>query len=203
MSITGDIDIRVKVAMSDWTPSGFSALFSKWTDTTQNSFMFSVNTSGVLVVNVSTTGSNNISASSTAATGVSDGDSKWVRVTVDVDNGASGWTARFYTSDDGSSWVQLGSDVVTGTVISLFDGTSNVAIGARSQGNAYLSKAKIFYVELRNGIDGTVVSKFDPSEADWNATSWTSSDTSEVWTVNQSGSPAAALVQGEIVLVSS
>jgi hypothetical protein len=42
---------------------------------------------------------------------------------------------------------------------------------------------KIFKAEIRNGIDGTLAVDFDPT--DWSSGStWTSSETGEVWTKN-------------------
>jgi hypothetical protein len=53
LDITGDIDIRVKVALADWTPAGVTGLVSKWLTTgNQRSYSFRVNTNGALRLDV-------------------------------------------------------------------------------------------------------------------------------------------------------
>ena len=56
---------------------------------------------------------------------------------------------------------------------------------------------KIYTAEIRNGIDGPIVARFNPAlDARPGDTSFTSSTTGEVWTINQSGADPAQLVAG-------
>lgn len=190
VSITGDIDLRCKVAMDDWTPAASSALVAKWETTgNQRTIWFAIFTDGRLFVEYSTAGTSGVTTLSTAnLSALAAGSTKWVRATVDVDNGASGHDIKFYTSDDGVSWTQLGATVTTAGVISLFDGTATLNVGGRGTGLSPLA-GNVYYAEIRNGIDGTVVAKFDantvPQAGTRTPSSWTS-DTGEIWTVNGS-----------------
>ncbi|HYH49645.1 MAG TPA: hypothetical protein VEG38_08860, partial [Acidimicrobiia bacterium] len=91
------------------------------------------------------------------------GEVHWVRAVLDVNNEASGNDVFFYTSEDGETWTQLGNTVTTAGVTSIFDSTSAVEIGSRFGGTVGALAGSVYYVEIRNGIDGTVVNSFDAS----------------------------------------
>jgi hypothetical protein len=197
-SVTGDIDIRVKVAMDDWTPAAVvDCLITKIASVTQISYLFRVDSSGKLRLTWSSNGTS-VTADrdllSTVATGFVDGSLHWVRTTLDVDNGAAGSSAKFYTSDDGVAWVQLGA-TVNSIVTSIFDSTSQVEIGTQQLGTTFPMHGKIFYAEIRDGIDGGVVLTFDPEDGLSGALSFDSSRTGETYTINQSGTPSAEIVR--------
>lgn len=135
-NITGDIDIRVKASLNDWTPSARQTLAAKYLPTgNQRSWRFQVisateGTPGCLRLYWSNNGSTVLLATSTAATGISDGAVKWCRVTLDVNNGAAGCDTKFYLSDDGVNWAQLGSTVTQPFTTSIFESTALYQIGA-------------------------------------------------------------------------
>jgi hypothetical protein len=135
LDITGDIDIRVQVALNDWTPAAISRLAGKYGVSGQRSYLFDINTSGVLRLTWSSDGTTNNTFPS-VATGITDGAVKWVRATLDVDNGASGNDIKFFLSDDGVTWTQLGSTVTTAGVASLFNSTALVSVGSDGAGGA-------------------------------------------------------------------
>jgi hypothetical protein len=150
--------------------------------------LFELQISGTLLLYHSPDGSIIRSTSSTVSVGFTDGARHWVRVT----RSASTGDVKFYTSTDGQAWTQLGATVST-TVEGLFDGTAQVQIGAFGGSGDSFGPGKIYYAELRNGIDGTVVTKFDPRR--FSSTNLTADMlTGEIWTVNQSGSPSATIV---------
>lgn len=191
-SVTGDTDIRVKVACDDWTPNSNNYLWTKSVGAPQLSYLFYVSTTGLLSFYWSEDGSTpKGNKQSTVATGLVNGALKWVRVTVDIDNGAVGHTITFYLSDDGDDWTVLGVPVVTAGVTSIFDSTTTIEIGSQAGGVSPMA-AKVYYAELRNGIDGMVVASFNIPDEAVGETSFTSS-TGEVWTINQSGSNPALL----------
>jgi len=158
LDITGDIDLRVKVAMDDWTPSAAQVLLSKYQydPDGQRSYSLYLNTAGNLVFSWTTNGLTDISKTSTVATGVTDGSTKWVRATLDVDNGASGNTVTFFTSDDGTTWTVLGSPVVTAGTTSVYSSTAVLVIGAANTGFDSPARGKFFRAQVLNGIGGTV-----------------------------------------------
>jgi hypothetical protein len=188
VSVTGDIDIRVKVALDDWTPVAVNALVAKWTSP-NNSYLLRVAVGGALAFFISLDGTVNVGAGSTASPTVSDGEPLWLRVTRVQSSGV----VTFYTSADGLSWAQLGDTAIISAGSAIFDGTAKLEVGTQAGGTANPLAGQAYYAELRNGIDGAVVAKFDPiNDALLGDTSFTS-DTGEVWTINQSGSPAAEL----------
>jgi hypothetical protein len=134
--ITGDIDIRCKASLNDWTPAARQTLVAKYQPTgNQRSWRFQVisateGTTGCLRLYWSNNGSAALFATSTAATGLADGSVKWCRATLDVNNGAAGCDVKFYLSDDGVSWTQLGSTVTQAFTTSIFDSTALYQIGA-------------------------------------------------------------------------
>ena len=141
LSITGDIDIQCRVSMADWTPDSDSETFvGKWESSgDERSFAFRVTTGGNLQLVWSENGLGGgglPTETSSVATGLTDGDEKWVRVTMDVDNGSSDADIKFWTADDSSgspgSWTQLGSTQNHGSTTSIYDGTALFSVGAFS-----------------------------------------------------------------------
>ena len=202
VSITGDIDIRARVSSNDWTPAVAETIMAKWGAAGQRSWILRLTTAGNLELLWSADGTATADTdTSTATVGFADGSVHWVRATEDVNNGAAGHDTKFYTSDDydpttgAGTWTQLGTTVTTAGTTSIFDSTAVVEMGSAVSGaSSELLIGKVYYGELRNGLAGTVVAAFDPARAAAGATSLTAY-TGEVWTINTSGSPAAALVR--------
>jgi hypothetical protein len=188
LDITGDLDLRAYVALDDWTPSAIMSLVTKWDPTgNQRSYNLSVNTDGTLILYVSTNGTAITTNTSTAATGITDGSVRWVRATLDVDNGSSQNEVKFWTSTDGTSWTQLGNTITNSGTTSVFAGTANVVIAA--QGNtANPTAGKIYRAQVCNGIDGTPVLDVDTSViTSGSATSFTAL-TGQTVTINRATS---------------
>lgn len=192
VDIAGDIDLRIKIALNDWTPAAASAVLSKANVSTSTNYRLDVDPAGTLTFRWSA-GGVAASKTSTAALGLADGSTKWLRVTHDVNNGAAGNDVKFWTSDDGASWTQLGATVTTAGVVSRDTNAFALSVGSgKFDGTASPAAGKVFYAEVLSGIAGTVVARMDATEAADGAGSWTSS-TGEVWTVNTSGAPTARL----------
>lgn len=136
LDITGDIDIKAKVTMNDWTPSDPKYVVGKYETTNERSYWLAITTSGFLSLTVSTDGTSGtqVSGSSSIATGLADGATKWVRATLDVNDGAGNRVYKFYLSDDGTTWTQLGTTVTTAGTTSIHSGTSRLSIGTISTG---------------------------------------------------------------------
>lgn len=163
LDITGDIDMRARIAPDDWTPSPQNfRIISKWDGASQNSYLFSIaQPTGYLRMSWSPTGStSSLSAETTVAPTISDGSPLWVRATLDVDNGAGGYDAKFYTSVDGITWTQLGSTITGVGTTSIFSSNRPVEFGALVSGTAY-SAGKFYRTQIFNGINGTKVLDID------------------------------------------
>jgi hypothetical protein len=192
LDITGDIDIRVKVALDDWTPSGQVALVSKWQSTaTSRSFALIVNTSGTLAFQRSVDSVATLLATSSVATGITDGATKWVRATCLVNNGSGSSDVNFYTSDDGLTWTQLGTTQTTAGTTATYSGTAVLEVGSITNGAGSNSRGKFFRAQVLNGIGGTVVfdANFESSITSLLQTTFTESSTNGATvTINRSGS---------------
>lgn len=180
LDIVGDIDLIAKIAPDDWTPAADSYILAKYTVTAnQRSYALILSTTGTLTLQFSPDGTASVSKASTAnLSTLANGATKWVRATMDVDNGASGYDVRFYTSDDGTTWTQLGTTVTTATATSIFASTAVLEIGSRNAGTGDFFAGKFFEGYVKSGIDGTAVAHPVAS------TTGVTDATPRTWTVN-------------------
>jgi hypothetical protein len=164
LNITGDIDLRVQVALDDYTFAASQALIAKYDTTTSNrSYGLFVNPSGFPFIQHSTSGTVGIITAATATLPVLDGTPIWIRGTLDVDNGAGGFDAKFFTSNDGITWTQLGTTVTVAGTTSIFVSTTRVEIGSQNVGIAQNASGKFYRAQILNGIDGVPVLDVDTS----------------------------------------
>ena len=188
LDITGDLDIRCLVALNSWTPSATNTLVGKST-ANQLSYNLSVRTTGGLRFQYSTNGTTFTNRDSTATISANGGSALWVRVTLTANNGASGHDVKFYTSpaSDGANWTQLGSTVTNAGTVTMFSGTSVIAVGLDvTQGLA--TTGRLYRTQVLDGIDGTTVLDIDcDAITDGSNTSFTAV-TGQTVTINRSTS---------------
>jgi hypothetical protein len=164
LQITGDIDLRIKVALNDWTPSALNALIAKMPNNTSASgYGLCLQTDGTLMMAWGN-GTASFNKASTVIVPAQDGDIKWVRSTLKVNNGASGNDVNFYTSDNGTTWTQLGSTVTTASVTSIATSTNILGIGSFTGGGTGLA-GRYYRAQVLNGINGTTILDVDTSVA--------------------------------------
>ena len=158
-NITGDIDIRVKVSLLDWTPASLSTIAAAFQNLSGgNLWRFSVTNSGTLRFGTYTTTA--VDTDSSVATGITDGATKWVRVTSRVSDGQT----IFYTGDDGIVWTQLGTTLTHGQLGPRTQlNCPYYELGSYGVGASNQASGTFYRAEFRRGIDGTVVVKFDGS----------------------------------------
>lgn len=177
--LTGDIDLRVRVAMDDWTPATESTLIAKYTATgNQRSYALAVTATGALIFRWSENGTAEKTETSSVVNTFTNGSTHWVRATLDVNNGASDAEVKFYTSEDGSTWTQLGATQLNGATTSLFSSTAPLELGSQTGGTVNRLAGKIFRAEVRDGIGGTL------GAAPIATTSGITDSTGVTWTVN-------------------
>lgn len=164
LDVVSDIDIRVLAALNDWTPVANAGLLNKYLTTgNQRSYRFIVNPAGTLGMYWTVDGIATITTASTAATGFTGSTAHWVRMTLDVDNGASGYDLKFWTADGSllnpsvSDFTQLGATVVGGATTSIFSGTANVGIGFGYNTDNEVWPGNLYRAQIYDGIDGTLV----------------------------------------------
>ena len=196
-SITGDMEVRALVALYDWTPGAAMTIMAKNAGANQLSWRFGVDTSGNLTYAWSTLGvAFVVTKTSTSAVVAGDGQKIWVRVTMDVDNGAAGNDGAFYTSTtynpdtNQGTWSQLGTTVTTATATSIFDSTSILELGSETTGTGNLLNGRIYRAQLYSGINGTLIADFNVESAKRDAATFTAT-TGEVWTITSTGANPA------------
>jgi hypothetical protein len=182
LDITGDLDLRAQVSMDAF--SGVQVILSKRTAaTTQSSYQMDFSGATVRII-WSEDGTTNTNVTSTANVPYSPGTAFWVRATLDVDNGASGYDVKFFTSDNGSSWTQLGTTVTGVATTSVYAGTSNLIVGSIAASNPLAGR--IYRAQVLDGIDGTKVLDVDcDAITDGSATSF-QAVTGQTVTINRS-----------------
>ena len=202
--ITADITVVARIALDDWTPGASSTIASKWVTTgNQRSWKFDVTTAGALNFGWTTNGTNLtfVSASSSAnLSALAPGAWKWVAATLDVDNGASGRSVRFWTSDDGTTWTQLGTTQTLGTVTSVFNGTAYIRVSGLGDDTQHFA-GNVSHLSVRDGIGasgvvgGTEVFAFEAEDLVIADTFMSTSG--HTVTVNRSGTPDTDMVVAE------
>lgn len=187
LDIIGDIDVRAELTPTAWAGSHASDAYEvmgKYNFTSnQRSWRLMVNASGSLQFAWSTTGADFIGWNSSASVPFAPGQRGAIRATLDVNNGAGGYSLRWYTAPSlAGPWTQLGNTRTATGVTSIFNSTAPLEVGDVSTiGFADVAR-RIHKVEVRNGIGGTVVASPDFTVQAPGATSFADS-TGRTWTV--------------------
>ncbi|MEK9524713.1 hypothetical protein MIU24_35925 [Streptomyces venezuelae] len=203
LDITGDIDIRFDATLDSWVtlpgaqPTDLTGKFS--TAGNQRSWMFQQRLNRPYL-EWSPDGSTAVSALCTAIPAVPPSRRMAWRVTLDVNNGAGGWTVLFYTAPTiAGPWTQLGDPVTGAGVTSIFNSSTSLVVGDATNLGYTKPSGQVHALELRNGIGGTLVAAPVFSGQTPGAPSITDS-TGKVWTpaVNASISNRNKLFSGVI-----
>lgn len=159
LDIVGDIDLIADFIPETWPPPADATLLGKYADSTNNrSYRLDILTTGQARITWSSNGTNNFSLTSTIPVPATIGQRITIRAALDVDNGAGGRTATFYTASFlGGAFFQLGTPVTSAGVTSIFSGTATLTVGARDSGLVGRFTGRIFAARVRNGIGGTIV----------------------------------------------
>lgn len=176
--MTGDLDVRVWARADDWSFGFGQFVVGQYGAAGNQSWAFGLNNLGNLVLIASSDGTNNLGGQSSVVVPFANGSVQWIRVTLDVNNGAGGHAIRFYTSPDGVTWTQLGTTQTVAGTMTLFNSTADVSIGI-----VLPFVGDIRYVEVRNAIDGPIVADPDFVAQAPGDTSFADS-IGNVWSVN-------------------
>lgn len=154
-----DLDIRVRVALDDWSPASEQAIFGKVNFTGSKIGWYMYWPAGTaLDVRWSPDGTfpNSIFHFVTPA-GFVDGEAEWLRWTLDV----SVFEGKIYGSDDGIVWSQIGA-TDNGAPTSIFN-PSTIPLTVGIQGNLTGAPAagKFYEAILLDGIDGSEIAHFN------------------------------------------
>jgi hypothetical protein len=160
LDIVGDIDIRMEA--SAWSWGQISRLAGKWdSDTNNRSWAIDINL-GQITYYWSTNGTNENYVRSTAILPRPGNHRQSIKITHDVNNGASGNTVAFYYSDSlNGTYTQLGSSVVTAGTTSIYSSNAVLRVGGWLATNPFTLFGMIHKFSLRSSIGGTVVANPD------------------------------------------
>jgi hypothetical protein len=155
LSITGDIDVRAKVAPGAWSGGIDRTIWAHRGSTASDTgYVFRIRSDGKLELywgNGSSFVSGPTSTISTVTTGFADGTTHWIRATRVQSTGV----VQFFTSSDGSSWSQMGADRTAGGTNAVNNSASSLCIGSLLDGSERFGGA-MYYLEVLSGVDGTV-----------------------------------------------
>jgi hypothetical protein len=188
VSITGDIDVRVDVALDDW--DAIADLAGKWRISGNQRSWALYLSQNLLVLEWSANGTATIQKWTTVDVPHPANGRQALRATLDVNNGASGNTVTFYRADTISGpWTQLGDPVVTASTTSIFDSTAPVEVGDVTDFAEGATAGRIYAFELRNGLAGTVVANPDFTIQTAGASSFADTSSSpKTWTLQANAS---------------
>ncbi len=190
VSVTDDLDLRVKVSFDDIDATVAELLTKYTTSGNQRAYRFIKNTNSSVGLTLSTNGSSFTTANSTSSltgAGFGNGDVFWIRVTFEASV-----EVIFYTSSDGVTWTQFG-DAVASALAGIDDSTAIVTVGDRV-GSTDEIIGRLYQGQIYNGIAGTLVGHFnanDFSVGDANTATAVAS-TGETWTIYGSAAIIAA-----------
>lgn len=207
IDLTGDIDVRVRLALDAYGVGSARTLAAKWTDLGSNnrSWLFRIGLSGRLELVTSSDGIEFLTHTSTINPVVTNGQTYWFRVTIDVADGANR-TVRFYVNPDSASepneWIPLG-DPVPGDpprVTSLFNSAANLTVGCHNGSFNGLAPGKYYRVILRNGIGGPAVADLDFTRVSTTGQASLTAITGQTITLFRSGSPSLTATPGSYTI---
>lgn len=193
LHITGDLDVRVDVELSNWQDLNEVPLAGRWDGASNCSWALSV-VENTAVLQWTTTGVQVAErfVLSARLPAVPAWGRMAIRVSLDVDNGSGGHAVTWYTAPTiAGPWTQLGTpagDPNNPGTTSVFAGTRPLEVG--SVGGDWGSDVpgptyRVYGAQLRNSA-GTVVAAPDFTALTAGATSWTDS-VSRTWTAPAGG----------------
>lgn len=163
LDIVGDLDVRFEATLDNWFAPGSIELCGKGAQATNQRSWLLMMRDQQIRLEWSANGTSTVGANSTAPLPAPSSGHLAIRVTLDVNNGASGNTTTFYTAPTiAGPWVQLGTPVVAAGITSIFNSTAPLMAGQGWSDLGFASASgKIHRAEVRNGINGTVVADPD------------------------------------------
>ena len=167
LDVTGDLDLRIDLEVDEWHPAGdILSLARKYVTTgNQRSWAWWVDNAGIVNFRWSPDGTLGAALNADSTVAVPDVPGRLaLRVALDVNNGAGGWTVTFYTAPSiAGPWVQLGATVSAAGVTSIFASTSPLEVGRIGpNGIEVVALSGLLYgFEMRSGIGGSAVASED------------------------------------------
>jgi hypothetical protein len=191
-SVTSDIDVRVRVALSSWSTASTQMFAGKWQSSSNLGWMFGYNgTSNRLTFSSSSDGTTAQTATASASFSPTNGKAYWLRATKIYNTPVSGSTTTFYYSPDQgtepTSWTTVGTAQTLTGQTSSYASTLALTLGGQALGAGSNLAGTLYAASVRSGVAGTVVARFDSAAC--NATTQTcAGGNAETWSMLRAGS---------------
>lgn len=190
MNLTSDLDVRVDMQMKTTDPGGWNAVVASRANTfAAYSWRVEIEPDRTVRLLWSTTGVTPALDALSTVPVIPMSARATLRVTLDVNNGASGWTARFYVGYAGvnGAFTQMGPDVTGSGTTSIFNVAEPITLGHPSEiAEKYSLDADIYAFQLRQGIGGTAIVDADFTAQASDVTGFVDS-TGRSWVVSAPG----------------
>lgn len=186
LGITGDIDIRIDLALANWrSVVNLCGKYETTGDQRSWALYLDDDADGALVFSWSTAGTAGtiLTHESTVPVPAPASGRQALRVTLDVNDGSGNRVVTFYTAEtiDGP-WTVLGAPETTAGTTSIFDSTAGLEVGDIEDLGGLPVTGRVYAFELRSGINGAVVANPDFTAQAPGATSFADSS-GRTWTV--------------------
>lgn len=191
LDIVGDISLIAEIAPISWASGVNQFPIIKGVTTTVGNLAYAMRiaTTGNISIYWSDSGTGTVRvANSNVIPGFAANARRFIAATLDVDNGAGGNTARFWSSLDGATWTKIGTDVITATVAAIAVTNHSLVLGHFVPGSSGLP-GNFYSASISNGI-GVGGLPGGVEVANWRAYPRSNPYTDaygNVWTVNGTG----------------
>ncbi|GAA2985362.1 hypothetical protein [Streptomyces fulvorobeus] len=183
MAVTTDLDVRLDLTT---VRTGIQQhIAGRYTATgNQRSWALTLSYNGIIQLRWSPDGTTVKTLISTQPLPMTSGQRGVLRVTLDVDNGASGHTARFYYGQSmASRWQAIGNPVTGAGTTSVWGGTGQLEFGSVPDVAWQGWGGKAHALQLRNGIDGPLLVDLDVAAQGVAGAATLTDDQGRVWTL--------------------
>jgi hypothetical protein len=162
-AVTGDLTIIARVAAADWTPAAIQTIAAKWGTSGNYGFQLQLLTGGTFRLSWSTNGTA-VTTKDSAVHRLDNLHPYWVKVDLDVDDGAGNRVVTFSTADGDSAappttWTVLSTHTDAGTT-SIFNTGAVLEVGSTNGTDNRLTGA-VWRTIIQAG--GITVADFDAS----------------------------------------
>jgi hypothetical protein len=169
LSFSNDIEVVMRVRVTDWSTGSGQTLCGKYVSTgNQRSWRFYVSSTGAIGLTASANGTAVTSVTVTPTVAMTDAAWVWLRMRLDLTDGANSVATLETAADTGDnveplSWTANGTNTGT-TIAGLFDSTAPLEIGAFASGISERLSGRVGRCIVRSGFAGTVVADFNADD---------------------------------------